>query len=198
MPGVTCGSCQQSTNVSFHRGTRLADIPCPSCGKTDLHTATAGRANRHKGRTYEHCAACGKRGLGHAHPPFEWEPKYRYRNRDHPGPYPAGTPACWSEEAVPAARTRHEAIHGHLVELLGARGNWATDEERAALEAAATGQPPERGECPACKPWQEPGIYGGWAYHVNAYAFERGTALVASCDWCGNTILLATLARAEP
>ena len=195
MPGVTCGSCGQGTSVSFRRGTRLADIGCPSCGKTELHLRSAGQPNRHKGRTYVNCIACGRRGLSPRYPEFDWQEKA--------GPdvtYPAGSPCCrYSHEPVPAARVRPEAVHARIRELLGPRANrtWGTGEERAALEAVATVEAPERGECPVCKPWQPHGMYGGWAYHVEAEAFERGVALVACCDWCLNTILLATLPAME-
>jgi hypothetical protein len=191
MPGVICGSCGKGTNVSFRRGTRLADIGCPSCGKANLHLRSAGQPNRHKGRKYVNCVACGRRNLHPRYPEFAWQEKY---GRDVT--YPAGSPCCrYGHEPVPAARTRHDTVHRELTDLLGRRDNWATDAECDALEEAAIGRPPARGECPVCKPWQEQGMYGGWAYHVDGYAFERGTALVASCDWCGNTILLATLAR---
>lgn len=193
MPGVTCGSCGKGTNVSFRRGTRLADISCPSCGKTDLHLRSAGRASNHKGRKYVNCVACGRRNLSPLYPEFEWVP--RFCGKDE-GPYPAGSPCCrFGHEPVPAARVRPEIVHRQIEALLGprTRRTWGTDEERSALEATATAQAPERGECPVCKPWQKHGMYGGWSYHVEAEAFERGVALVACCDWCSNTILLATL-----
>lgn len=184
MPGVACQGCGRGTNVSFRRGTRLADIPCPYCQKQELKLPTAGRPSPNAGRKYEHCAKCGKRGLHHVHPLFDWTPKYGTGEV-----FSAGTPCCVYHEPVPAARTAHATVHGSLTTRLGPRrpglSCWATKDERAALERLAATQPQL---CHVCADAGLP----QHGFHTQAYGFTGGIALVAVCEGCGDTILLAS------
>jgi hypothetical protein len=187
MPGVTCANCGTGTNVSFRRGTRLADLGCPNCGKTELRLRSAGQASKNKGRTYERCIIDGKRSLSHLHPAFEWTPKYSLAAEAHP----AGEPCCWSHEPVPVTRTRSEVVLNSLVVILGPRGlggrrdpdpAWATDEQLATMEAMA--DIPET--CPIC-------VSVGWTdgrFEVSWPAFKHGIALIGHCWRCGHTIEL--------
>jgi hypothetical protein len=186
MPGVICGECNHETAVRFRRGTRLADIRCPSCGQPALKMSTAGRANPNAGRTYERCAKCNKRGLHHKHPPFGWVPKYAAADD---GPYPARSPCCWFHESVPAARTSYDHVTRALDARLGpASANlWATAGAAAELEACA---PPVPAACPICTAAGLPER----GFHTQAHAYQRGTALLAICDGCCHTIELTTLA----
>jgi hypothetical protein len=65
---------------------------------------------------------------------------------------------------------------------------WATAGAAAELEACA---PPVPATCPICTAAGLPER----GFHTQAYAFQRGTALLAICDGCCHTIELATLAR---
>jgi hypothetical protein len=161
VPGVTCSECGAGTDVSFRRGTRLADVECPGCGAKALHLRSAGQPNRHRGKQYERCARCGKKGLHHTRPGFTWIPRY---GTVDVGPFPAGSPACWSCEPVPAARTDHGLVLHSVEARLGKHDiwNWPDDNAHAVLEAAAKRIP---ATCPVC-------ISVGWRdgqFHTQAY-----------------------------
>ena len=188
MPGVTCSECGAGTNVSFRRGTRLADIECPGCGAKALHLRSAGQPNRHRGQQYERCARCNKRGLSHQHPPFAWVPKDAAVNT---GPFPIGSPACWSCDPVPCARVDSPRAHRGAEAVLGKLDiwNWPDDNAREVLEAAAK----VPAACAVC-------ISVGWRdgkYDTNAHLYENGAALLGHCWRCGHTILLAAMTHQE-
>jgi len=187
MPGVTCAGCGHATNVSFRRGVKLSAIACPECGKTELRLRSAGQPNRSKGRTYEKCIKCGRRGLHHKHLAFEWTCKYSAPGYNDEV-YPAGTPCCWFHEPVPASRTSYAEVIRALTARLGpASANlWATAEAADQMEACAR---PVPAACPICTAADLPER----GFHTQAYAYQRGTALVAICDGCCHTIELATL-----
>jgi hypothetical protein len=183
MPGVTCGSCGAEDLVRFARGTRLAGIPCRKCGLPDLKMNSAARPSPGPSRTYELCVIDGKRGLHHRHPPYAWTLKHGVA--DHQ--YPAGSPCCWWHQPVPAARVRYDTVVRDLDHRLGGHdpsNSWA-EHDRPALEALTAGPPPA---CPMC---QAAGI-GPRRFHTQALLFADGTALVATCEGCAHTILLAT------
>jgi hypothetical protein len=190
VPGVVCGECGKGTNVSFRRGTRLADIACPECGKHELHLRSAGQPNRHKGRHYEFCAHCNKRGLHHSHPSFTWVPKHGILPGDA-GPFPIGSPACWACDPVPAARVPSRVVMRAAEARLGPKSlwEWPDDNSQDVVEAASK----VPAACPVC-------ISVGWRngqFHTQAYLFERGTALLGNCWRCGHTILLAAMTAGE-
>jgi hypothetical protein len=200
VPAYRCSECGQRTEVRNTRGSRIADHPCGHCGaEGTLQGATAGRTSKHAGRRYERCAACDKRGLDHAHPPFEWEPKHGYAAR--PGPFPARSPACWREEPVPAARTRHETIHRELEARLGPRGQggpgqpgsgWASDDEQRRMGLPVGwdevwADPRLKETCQVCgHAPRRPDDDHSTSHHIGAYRFERGAAAVLVCDGCGH------------
>lgn len=189
MPGVTCSECGAGTNVSFRRGTRLADVECPGCGAKALHLRSAGEPNRHRGKQYERCARCGKKGLHHAHPGFTWMPRHGTVDA---GPFPPGSPGCWSCEPVPATRIDHGLVLHSAEARLGKHDiwNWPDDNACAVLEAAAG---PVPGACPVC-------VSVGWRdsrFHTQAYLYENGSALLGSCWRCGHTVLLAAMTAQE-
>jgi hypothetical protein len=191
MPAYACSACGHRTQVPNTRGSRIRDHACAHCGATGtLRGATAGRASKHKGRTYERCTACNKRGLRHAHPGFVWEPKWSATANQ--GPHPAGSPGCWACEPVPVGRTRHATLHAQLEERWGSRrlwDSWASDQEQAALGVdadAVAGQ-----TCRVCGGLEVPGGWGEARFLISYPRFDRGVAAVASCQQCGHAVLLA-------
>ena len=206
MPAYRCSQCGKHTNVPSTRGSRIKDHPCEHCGtEGTLQGATAGRTSKNAGRSYQRCAACDRRGLDHTHPRFAWEPKYGYTAR--PGPYPAGSPACWREEPAPAARTRHQTVHRELVARYGERGlggpgqpgtAWASDDEQRRMGVPVGWDetwvdPRLREVCEVCG--HRPADDGrSCSHHVGAYRFERGAAAVLVYEGCQHTRLIAELA----
>jgi DNA-directed RNA polymerase subunit RPC12/RpoP len=191
MPAYSCSACGGMTEVPNTRGSRIRGRACAHCGaEGTLHGATAGRPSKHEGKTYERCAACGKRGLRHAHPAFAWEPKWSVTADQ--GPHPSSSPACWTCEPVPAARTRHATLHAQLEQRWGSRrlrGSWAGDTEQAALalDAAAV----DGWTCRVCGDLEIPGGWSSAQFLMSYPRFERGIAAVADCQRCGHSVLLA-------
>ena len=186
MPSVTCFACGAETHVRFRRGVRLAEISCPICGQAALHRPHKGARNRNAGKTYERCAHCDKRGLHLLHPAFEWRPKYQTSANS----YPAGSPACWFHEPVPApGRASYPDVENAAIERLGERQRWANDEERAQLQSDAA----PLIDCPVCAPFGD-----GWnrGFYDHALRFAAGLALLSSCESCGHTIQRAAVHEA--
>jgi hypothetical protein len=187
--GVTCSECGTVSNVSFRRVGRLADAGCPGCGARALHLPSAGQPNPNRGKQYEQCTRCAKKGLHHAHPEFPWIPRHGTADA---GPFPAGSPACRSCEPVPAARGDHGRVLHSAEARLGKIDiwHWPDDDSRAVLEAAVK---PGPDECSVC-------IAVGWPdgrFHAQAYLYENGLALLESCWRCGHTVLLAAMTVQE-
>ncbi len=199
MPTVICGACQHEASVRFMRGTCLADVGCPACGENKLHLPRRPGTKTTAGRTYEHCVACGRRGLSHLHKPYEWEPKYALPGQGK-GPYPAGAPSCWSHEPVPAARTRYENVIADLQERLGpVQAQWPADAITQALHEIAR---PAPGRCPVCAAagrrtdparWPEEGDFA-----LQPQQLERGAALLGHCWDCGHVIEVAAMRPGGP
>jgi hypothetical protein len=191
VPAYSCSACGERTQVPNTRGSRIRDQACAHCGANGtLRGATTGRPSKHKGKTYERCAACNKRGLDHYHPAFPWEPKWSIAADQ--GPHPAGSPGCWGCEPVPAGRTRHATLHAQLEQRWGSRrlwDSWASDEEQAALAVDADSD--AGWTCQVCGDLEVPGGWGDPQFLISYPRFEGGVAAVAGCQRCGHAVLLA-------
>jgi hypothetical protein len=186
MPEVTCTNCHTKTHVRFQRGIRLANVPCPGCFEHTLAVSTKGATTRAKGRTYQHCARCGRRGLDLAQPPFRWEPRYGSEELTTGMPpwgrFDAGTRACRFEEAVPAnGRVRF----ADATAIFGGEHRSGTREEATRLLERAAVLPDA---CPNCAPFGDPWNKG---FCTEARWFDAGLVLVADCISCGHTIVRA-------
>jgi hypothetical protein len=200
MPAYRCSACGKHTHVRNTRGARIRDRACGYCGaQGTLQGATTGRPSKNAGRHYERCAACGKRALDHAHPAFAWEPKYYYTLRL--GPFAPGSPACWREEPVRAAGTRHATVHQALEARYGDRAHasgWASEDEQRRMGLPVGREehrqdPRLREPCQICGNTPSRDEDGYYSHHISAYRFEHGVAAVLVCEGCGHTRLLAEL-----
>lgn len=200
MPGVVCQKCGHVGNVRFKRGTRLADIQCPGCGEYQLGMQRRS-SQTVKGKTYETCVMCGRRGLYLLHPAFEWEPKYGPYPPRNDERYPAGSACCSIHEPVPAARAREydviTAIERDFGPVIPPAGIPADVVCEALADAAA--EAPRR--CPVCADLMHPDrdyeLYEDFG-SSDYTTFDRGWALMAYCGSCIHTIVLATLETDTP
>jgi hypothetical protein len=183
---VHCPARDYTERSDNHRGGRLGT--CPNDGSR-LQGPTTGRPSPSKGRKYERCARCDRRGLNHRHPHSVWVPKSPAVNA---GPFPAGSPACWACGPVPAARADHATVLHSVIPRLGPRNyDRRLDQETWDILEAASRRIPAA--CPVC-------ISVGWRdgrFHIGPYLYERGAALFGSCSRCGHTILLAVMTSTE-
>lgn len=133
-----CGGCGRECRWEATRGARLADARCPECGGA-LRGKTAGQQSAAKGRRYERCVVCDRRGLHLRHPERPWREKWAPREARTFGAAlrAAGAPVCGFHEPVTPCHL--EVRHHSWSETVGGVVCWRCNEEFSA--EAAAGEP---------------------------------------------------------
>lgn len=101
MAWAVCRQCGADVHWPARRGARLADQRCPTCWG-GLRARTSGHICSAKGRQFERCVICQRRGLRLLHPVYPFRKRFAVRDSGCLGRlYPAGSPVCGTCEPVP-------------------------------------------------------------------------------------------------